>query len=183
MTLNFKGFDPNGVITKILLYVEDMKIMTAEDKQKLLDKLDETHQEIRDWLGGVELEAPVYSDSGWRARDIIGHMATWDQEAARSLRAYRAGSEYEIIDLDEEETEYNQRAIDAQRALSNQAILAEWEGAYEELRNAVQDIPIDRFPGDLLYPWGDERGDIATLVEYMIEHLIEHRDEIVKATH
>jgi hypothetical protein len=33
----------------------------------------------------------------------------------------------------------------------------------------------------LLYPWGDERGSIAHLVETMTEHDVEHRDEIVKA--
>ena len=46
---------------------------------------------------------------------------------------------------------------------------------------AVQEITFDKFPGDLLYPWGDERGSIAQLVEYMAEHDIEHRDDIVEA--
>lgn len=41
---------------------------------------------------------------------------------------------------------------------------------------------IDLFPGDLLYPWGGERGTIAQLVEFLIDHDAEHRDEIVKVT-
>ncbi len=42
-------------------------------------------------------------------------------------------------------------------------------------------MPSAQYPGDLLYPWGDERGSIAQLVELIVEHDAEHRDEIVKA--
>jgi hypothetical protein len=47
--------------------------------------------------------------------------------------------------------------------------------------SVVNDFPVEQWSGDLLYPWGDERGSISTLVEYMMEHDLEHRDEIVKA--
>jgi len=154
--------------------------MSAEDKKNLLDRLTETHLTIRATLEKVNLEMPVHKDSDWRVREIIGHIATWDLEVAKSLRAYQAGSEYQISDLDEEETEFNERAILEQQKLSAQQIVAEWEKAYDEFRKAVQEMPVDRFPGDMQYPW-DERGGIVTLVEYMIEHAIEHRDEIVEA--
>jgi len=155
--------------------------MSAKDKQNLLDKLDETHLATQATLNEVDLEKLVFSDSGWRIRDIVGHIATWDQEVAKSLRTYQEGSEYLIPNLDEEEVDYNQRAVEKQQELSNQQILAEWEQAFAELRKAVQDMPVDRFPGDMLYPWGDERGSIATLVEFIIEHAIEHQEEIIKA--
>ena len=155
--------------------------MSAKEKKRLLDSLTEAHLSTRATLDDVDLELPVYKDSGWRVRDILGHIATWDQEIANSLRAYQAGSEYLTPDLDEEEVEFNERAVLEQRKLSTKQILSEFEQAYDEFRAAIQEIPEERFPGDLLYPWGDERGDIATMVEYMIEHAIEHRDEIAKA--
>ena len=155
--------------------------MSAKEKKRLLDSLTEAHLSTRVTLDEVDLEMPVYKDSGWRVRDILGHIATWDQEIANSLHAYRAGSEYLTPDLDEEEVEFNESAVLKQQKLSTQQILEEFEMAYDEFRKAIQEIPDDRFPGDLLYPWGDERGDIATLVNYMIEHAIEHRDEIAKA--
>jgi len=58
---------------------------------------------------------------------------------------------------------------------------ARTEQAREDLKAALSDIPTDQFPGDLLYPWGDERGSIAQLIEYMIDHDDEHRDEVIKA--
>ena len=155
--------------------------MSTKDKKNLLDKLTEAHLATLVVLEKTNLEMPIYEDSGWRVRDILGHIATWNQQTAISINAYRAGEEYLIPDLDEEEADFNGRAVEEQKKLSSQQLLSEWEEAYNELKKAVQDMPADRFPGDMLYPWGDERGSIVDLVEYMIEHCDEHRDEIIKA--
>ena len=55
--------------------------------------------------------------------------------------------------------------------------------AYSNFCKAIEDIPDEFFPGDLVFPWGNESGDIHKLVDYMIEHGIEHRDEIGKVSH
>jgi len=153
--------------------------MTAKEKERLLERLSEAHEAVEATLKDVSLDKPVFKDTGWQVRDILGHIATWDQEAAKSLRAYQAGSDYVIPDFDEDA--FNQRAVSKGRKLSGQQILEEFERAYEALWSAIQEMPEDLFPGDLLYPWGDERGNIATLVGYMIEHADEHNDEIKQA--
>jgi hypothetical protein len=155
--------------------------MSAEEKKRLLDSLTGTHLSVRETLDEVDLEMPVYKDTGWRVRDILGHIATWDLETVNSLQAYLKGSEYLTPNFDEEEDEFNEKAVLEQRKLSTQQILNEFEMAYDEFRKAIQEIPDDRFPGDMVYPWGDERGSIIKLVEYMIEHAVEHQDEIKKA--
>ena len=156
--------------------------MMLLDKKRLLDGLAEAHFAVNALLENADLEMPVHEESGWRVRDIVGHIATWDREVAISLRAYQTGSEYLIPDLDEEEVAYNEKAVLEQKKLSSQQLLDEFEQAYHEFRKAIQEMPDDRFPGDLLYPWGEERGSIARLVEYMIEHAVEHKEEIIKAT-
>ena len=153
--------------------------MTVKDKKYLLDLLTETFSAIRTTVAGIDPEMRVYTDTDWRVRDVVGHIATWDRQVAISLRAYRAGTAYLIPDLDEDA--FNEQAVTEQRELTTQQIFAEWEQAREDFKEAVQEIPIDQFPGDLLYPWGDERGTIARLVEYMTDHDTEHLDEIVKA--
>ncbi len=65
--------------------------------------------------------------------------------------------------------------------MTAEQVYVECERARQEFKDALNEIPLDLFPGDLLYPWGDERGSIAQLVEYMTDHEAEHRDEIVKA--
>jgi len=155
--------------------------MESSEKNYLLGRLDETHFAIKIILEGIDLELRVYTDTDWRIRDILGHIATWDREVTKSLRAFLAKIEYVIPDLDEEETGYNENAVTEQRRLSTDQIMEEWEQAREDFKAALRDIPADHFPGDLLFPWGDERGSITRLVEYMTEHNEEHRDEILVA--
>lgn len=155
--------------------------MSVKDKNQLIELLTQTHLAARETLGGVDLTLRIYTESGWRVRDIVGHLATWDQHTALSLRAYQTGSEYLIPDYIEDEAKYNQAVVLEQQKLSDKQILEVWEKSYEGLRAAVQEMPEDRFPGDMLYPWGDERGSIIKLVEYFIEHTEEHREEIVSA--
>jgi hypothetical protein len=154
--------------------------MVNGDKIFLLDKLSEVHAALQSVIAGIDLELRVYSDTDWRVRDILGHIATWDQEVTKSLRAFLGGSEYVIPVLDEDESDFNEQAVVEQRKLSTEQIVAEWKQAREDLKTALRDIPAEMFPGDLLFPWGDERGSIAKLVGYMIEHDEEHKGELVK---
>ena len=153
--------------------------MTTDDKQRLIDLLTDTHSASRMVIEGGDPEAQIYSESGWRIRDILGHIAGWDRQAAKSLRAFKSGEDYAIPDFDEDAA--NQGMVDVQRNWTNEQVIAEWDEAREDFKLAVEEIEIDKFPGDLLYPWGDERGSIAQLVKYMAEHDVEHREDIVKA--
>ena len=153
--------------------------MTKAEKNELLERLAGSNAAIRKIIADRDMEIQVYSDPDWQIRDILGHIATWDREVTKSLRAFTAGGEYCIPDLDEDS--FNEQAVLEQRKLSTQQIFLEWEQAREDFNKAIQEIPDQLFPGELLYPWGDERGDIPELVEFMIKHDDEHREEIDRA--
>ncbi len=153
--------------------------MTVEVRENLLKSLADSHSSLNAMIDGIDPEMIVYADSGWRIRDIIGHIATWIHQTAKSLRAYQAGSEYSITNL--EEDDFNEKTVRVQRAMTAQQVYGEWEQAREDLNHAIEGIPLDLFPGDLLYPWGDDRGSIADLVEFVTGHNTEHRDEILQA--
>jgi hypothetical protein len=156
-------------------------VMTLEEKKYLIDLLTESQSANHAIVQEIDPDMRVYKDPDWRVRDILGHLATWDRQVTKSLRAYQSGTEYAIPDLDEDESEFNQQAVLDQRRLNTEQVLAEMEQAREDFKQAVSDISDEKFPGDLLYPWGDERGSIAKLVEYMVEHDAEHRNEIKSA--
>ena len=155
--------------------------MTLEEKNRLLILLMDAQTATRAIVAGIDPEMPVHLDSGWRVRDILGHIATWDREATKSLRAYCAGTEYTTPDLDETEQGFNQRKVQELQALSTLELIEEWELERQDFKQAVEETPLEKFPGDLLYPWGSEHGSISKLVEYMVEHDVEHRDEILRA--
>ena len=151
--------------------------MTSGDKNYMLDKLTTTQATIQYILAGVDLELTVYADTGWRIRDILGHIATWDWEIVKVLQAFLAGDEYLIPGIQDDESDFNAEAVAAQRSLSTEQILADWKQSRQDLLAAIDEIPLERFPGDFVYPWGDERGPITRLVEYFIEHDEEHQAE------
>ena len=155
--------------------------MNGDEKKHLLKKVTKSHLAIMTIIEGVDLELRVHEDTDWRIRDILGHIATWDGEVAKSLRAFMVGSEYSIPDLDDDETDFNEQAVTEQRKLSTQQLVSVWEQARADLKAAVSEIPVGKFPGDVLFPWGDERGSITKLVDFTIEHDEEHREEILKA--
>lgn len=151
--------------------------MTAEEKTDLLALMTDTHKTTQKMLEGADLELVVYQDSGWRIRDIIGHIATWEHVSAKSIFAFVDGDEYFIPDLGDE-VDFNQKEVTRQGNLSTAQVLDEWEQRHKEFKDAVSRVPEDKFPGDMLYPWGDEHGNVAKLVKYMCDHDIEHREEI-----
>lgn len=153
--------------------------MSVEEKEHLLDLLDESHSAMREMLEGIDLEMHVYTDPGWKIRDIIAHLAAWDRQVAKSIRAYKEGGEYSIVDFDEDA--FNERVALEARKWSVEQVLAEWGQARQDFRAAIQEVLLEQFPGDLLYPWGEERGSILKLVRYMCEHDAEHQDDIMNA--
>jgi hypothetical protein len=156
--------------------------VNADVKTSLLTSLSDTHTATREILKDADLEICVFSDTNWRIRDIIGHIATWDRILAKSLKAYIKDSQYVVIhDWDKEEVEFNNRAVLEQSKLSEEDLILEWEHAHKDFIDALSVMPLEKLTGDYVYPWADERGDIVTLVEIMIDHNTGHLDDISKA--
>jgi len=155
--------------------------MNIDDKNYLLERLTETHAALKGIVDGVDLAISVYTDPDWQIKDVLGHIATWDREVAKSLRAFMDETEYLTLNLDDEETEFNQQEVLEYRKLSTQQLVEEWEQARSDFKNALNEIPLNQFPGDLVYPWGEESGSIGNLVKYMIDHTSEHLEEIMAA--
>jgi len=157
-----------------------------KDKKYLLNLFVESHFAAKEAVNAADPEMKIYSSDNsnteWRVRDIVAHITTWDSVVAKSLLGYGDGTVYLIPNLDKNEDLFNLQAVLEQRELTPQQLYAQWEDSHDEFKTAVQAIPDDQFPGDLLYPGGDERGTIADLVKYMTDHALEHRDEIVGAT-
>ena len=153
--------------------------MTAKDKKHLLNLLSESHTANMSLLEGNDMEVSVHADSDWQIRDIIWHIAVWDRQVTKSIRAFKDGGEYAIPALKIDE--FNERAFQEGRKLTKEQVIEEYEQARGDFKASVQELPQEKYSEDLLYPWGDERGDISQLVAYMVEHDTEHRDEIAAA--
>ena len=155
--------------------------MNIEHKENILTRLSDSHTELEQALEGLDLDLVIHPDTGWCIRDILGHIATWDRVLIHTIQTFLEGSEYVIPGMVGDETDYNARRVVEQRKLSSSKILTEWNQAREDFITIVQQIPTDKFFDELAFPWGDERGSVSVMIEYMIEHNGEHQAEISQA--
>jgi hypothetical protein len=153
--------------------------MVDQNKKDILKRLAETHKSLDEAIGGLDLDLVIHADTNWKIRDILGHIATWDRVLIHAIDCFLEGSEYVITGMVGDETDYNQDKVLEQRKLPTLHILQEWDQARKDFITAVQKIPADKLNYELAFPWGDERGSLAVMIEYMIDHDGEHKEEIL----
>jgi hypothetical protein len=153
--------------------------MSNQELSNLSELLVESHVSTLKLLETVDLELEIYTDPVWRARDVLWHIAAWDRQVIQSIEAFEFGGQYSIPDFDEHE--FNSAAIKEGRELSLEQVLKGANQARRQFQRVVERFPADQVNAELLYPWGDESGDIVQLVNYMLDHDEEHRQEILSA--
>ncbi len=153
-----------------------------ESRRSLLDLLEQTRRETRSLLSSLDPVRVVHNDErAWRVRDVVGHLAAWNIEAARSLVAYASGDAYNCIASSSEYFDYNGPAADARKAWSLDEVWAEYEASHDQLKRAIETMPADRWTGEVIYPW-NERGTIEQLIKVMMNHeKIDHCDIVMRA--
>lgn len=150
--------------------------MTDAVQEKLVNSLLTSHSNTQNTIRGVDLEIVVYQDPPWQIRDVLWHIAIWDRQVTQSIRAFTDGSEYSIPGY--EEDNFNNDMYYEGTKLTIEKLLEECDQARFGLRDAVKDLPVEKYSSDFLYPWGDESGDITRLVNDIVEHDEEHLAEI-----
>jgi hypothetical protein len=152
-----------------------------ETRSRLLALLEETRRETQAALSSTDPERVVHDDPGaWRVREVLGHVGVWNGEAARSLRAHAEGGEYHCIASEALYDEYNGRATDERRAWSLEQVWAEYEASADQLTLLVETMPVEEWQTEMLYPW-NEKGTVRELVEIMMKHEMEHREDILSS--
>lgn len=99
---------------------------------------------------------------GWTLKDVLGHIACWEDWAAERLRARLEGRPVEPIPQDYHPwvEAFNEREWQARRGRSPEEILQEWEEAHRKLLGTLERV---RGPAAL-------RGDWRWLAEHYQEH-------------
>lgn len=159
--------------------------MTADIEQSrrsLLDLLAQTRRETRSVLSSFDANRVVHNDErAWRVRDVVGHLAVWNGEAARSLVAYAGGDEYTCIAGESEYYDYNGPAAEQRKSWSVDEVWAEYEATHDQLKKAIETMPADRWDGAVIYPWS-ERGTVEELIHVMMKHeKVDHCDIVMEA--
>ncbi len=150
-----------------------------EEKQRLIALLGSSRRAAIEALRGMDEYAVVYPESGWRVKDVLGHLAAWEREALAALQAYHEHDEYTLGE-DYELARYNEENYQKRREFYPAQCRIDWGMVRRDLQFAVHDLDPARLFDEMLYPWG-ERGTVPDLIESMIAHEEEHIQEMLEA--
>ena len=145
-----------------------------DDKERLLQRLDEARAMMRSVLDGIELSMEIYP--GWTIKHVLAHIAGWDDATAVSFRAHIAGDEPGTpaargID------HYNAESVATREALDYERVHQEWELSRDVLKKAISEMPDDKLGTPLILPWGPY-GTVEQAVGIFADHEEEHAQEI-----
>ena len=144
------------------------------ERERLIGELEAVRAEMHAVLALVDRGREIYP--GWTIKQVLAHIAGWDDAVNASLRAHLGCEEFATpaaAGIDP----YNAELVATRERLSYDQVVAEWELARRELIALVREIPEGRWEETHLYAWG-ERGTVSQELAIFIHHEREHADEI-----
>lgn len=146
------------------------------NSDELLRHLEDVYRRALATLERVDPEQVVYEESGWRVKDIIAHVATWDAETLRSIYAHRRATEYSIpnyVDADD----FNAFVAHVRMDEPMERIMTDWDATAKWLHILVRTLTPDDLAAEMTYPSG-KRGQVGALIQEIYEHQEAHLDDI-----
>lgn len=149
------------------------------EKAHLIRLLDDARLRTLTVLEGIDGDCVVHPDTGWRAKDVVGHIVFWEEEALASLVALKEGTIYTIPDFVSFDA-YNQQDYQRRRDQPFLQIQDDLRTVRDRLKAALVALPPERFQGYMLFPW-PQGGTLSDMIAIMAAHEDEHVSEIVRA--
>lgn len=143
---------------------------------ELIHRLEDSYQQALATLKDVDPEQVIYEESGWRVKDIVAHVATWDAETLRSVYAYRRGSEYSIENFVGTD-DFNAFAAHIRVDEPMERILADWDATAKWMHLIAHSLTPADLAAEMTHPSG-KRGTLGSLLREIYEHRNEHMDDI-----
>ena len=136
----------------------------------MLRRIDEGWRELREGIrhlgrAGMGRRTPT----GWTYKDLVGHIAAWEEEAARGLRTLVSGGEVPRFGTDDAVDAFNARAVAERRLVGAEAIIDELEAAHRQLVTVVTGLSDEVIADERTQRWIDAN---------TFGHYAEHRDEL-----
>ncbi len=165
-------------------------MQVSDAKAQLLVGMDMRRQKNRELVESVNPERVVHPESGWRVKDLIGHLTYWEEETLKSLQAFIRGESYEpplflqdgqVGFTNEEVDAFNHADYEQRIDYSSERILTDWEAVREHLKDAVRAVPDEQFEnGTFDALWGRDI-TVTQLVKGMGWHEKIHMQDIQTA--
>lgn len=144
-------------------------------RDQIIQILTLSRREIRQAIDQIDPTSQIYP--GWQLRELLAHIAGWDQLLAKCLSAHANGERFSRPGFPETD-EFNRQSIEARADLSTEQVSADWETRREELIAVLGAMPPERFEQPLIFPWG-QVGTVEDILRGFASHERRHAEEMV----
>jgi hypothetical protein len=115
--------------------------MAQPSRQEAISILEEGNARVEELLGGIpdaDLTREATIGGGeWSAKDLVGHLATWEELALRSLEEWLRG---EVPWVEQEDGPFGAAGTEAIDALNARTVDAKRHLSLDEVRRTSQEI-------------------------------------------
>ena len=151
-------------------------------REEAVVKLRATRRQLYEALSGIVDEDLVRPNAvgKWTIKDLLGHLAAWDEETLRVIQAFIMQSEpvysYTISERGEFAV-WNAEQITARQDHSLEAIRNELDNARRDLIQVIQGVSDQVLLRSKMTPWGRSRTSLELLDE-LAAHDLEHAKDV-----
>ncbi len=146
-----------------------------EESERLIERLDQGRRAMRALVTELDTSREIYPQ--WTIKEILAHIAGWDEVVTAALRAHAGGNEPDALAVKGVDA-YNALLAQACEPLTVEQVVKDWKQARSQLKAALSELPPEKFREPLNYPWG-WRGSVAQVVAILADHEKEHAEDIL----
>jgi len=147
--------------------------MDAE-KEALIAELDCARERLNLILDRVTPQVEIYPS--WKLKQVLDHVAGWDDAVIAAILSHSRG-DVPAVTAPRGIDYYNAETVTTRESLPLEHSRREYDVTREQLKQAIRDMPSDKFTQPFVSPWG-KAGTMAWLVKIFVEHELEHAREI-----
>jgi len=143
-------------------------------KEQALAKLAESRQTLHQAIEGLSEEemTQVQVEGVWTVKDVLGHIASWEETCLEPIRRYADGGPFEVQVI-EDYMAWNNKQAARKRDVPLDAILDELATIRQGLVEAASGLSAGQWKQRVPFSWGG-RGTIAEVLDVFYQHELEH---------
>ncbi|HSB67512.1 MAG TPA: DinB family protein [Anaerolineales bacterium] len=139
----------------------------------LIKKMEHSRALLNTALEKIAPQTEIYPS--WKMKQVLDHIAGWDQLVASSLRAYQNGdtpvNKVRSIDI------YNATSVTARQDLSLEQSRQGYDAARQEVLEILRSLPEEMLRRRYQAPWGGNC-TVSSVVKIFVSHEQEHARQI-----
>ena len=147
--------------------------MTGQ-KKEALDSLAASRRALHQAIQGLTQEdvTQVQVEGVWTIKDVLGHVASWEETYLEPLRRYAGGGPFEA-EVIEDYTPWNEEQAARKRHVQLGAILDELAAVRQDLVATATRLSTEQWNRTMPFTWGGE-GTVAEALDVLAQHEWEH---------